>query len=520
MIIRNPYGRRKKVISAAALTLMCCMLLNGCGGSSVDKNEADVQDLKKANYATAIAIHDPMAFEDTDGTFYVYGTHIVAAESEDDMLSWQMTYNEGEGPGSKMFTNLFDVADGEELPDAFKFVGLNEGGGYSVWAPSIIYNQTTKEYDMYFCTSSTYVKSALCLATSDSAAGPFEYKKTLLYSGFTDDTVDQTDFYDVMGKDADLTTYCTAKYRNDYWPNCIDPAPFYDENGRMWMVYGSWSGGIFLLELDPETGDVIHPEPDESENVDRYFGRRLLGGGHHAMEGPFIQYDSDNGYYYLFLSYGGLNRDGGYQIREFRSKEVTGPYVDMQGNTPGRKADFVNMGVKLIGNYTLPTLATGYKAPGGQSTFYDNDGRLFITYHQRFDSNSEAFQARFHQLLTTKDDWLTIAPFETQGETLSTEGYSNADLTGTFYILDHGLGIDDDVVEPQKCTLSSDGKITGGIEGTFEVEKGTDYITIKSGDVTYSGVIIEELDEAGNKTLDFSAVGDNNHTLWGVHYHK
>ncbi len=31
----------------------------------------------------------------------------------------------------------------------------------------------------------------------------------------------------------------------------------------MWMVYGSWSGGIFLLEIDEKTGLVIHPKEDE-----------------------------------------------------------------------------------------------------------------------------------------------------------------------------------------------------------------------------------------------------------------
>ena len=38
---------------------------------------------------------------------------------------------------------------------------------------------------------------------------------------------------------------------------------FYDKDGRMWMVYGSWSGGIFLIEIDEETGYPIYPEADE-----------------------------------------------------------------------------------------------------------------------------------------------------------------------------------------------------------------------------------------------------------------
>ena len=53
-----------------------------------------------------------------------------------------------------------------------------------------------------------------------------------------------------------------------------------------------------------------------------------------SIEGPYIQYDSDSGYYYLYVSYGGLERTGGYQIRVFRSEAPDGPYVDMNGAAP------------------------------------------------------------------------------------------------------------------------------------------------------------------------------------------
>ena len=64
------------------------------------------------------------------------------------------------------------------------------------------------------------------------------------------------------------TYFAGGQYNNMQWPNCIDPAPFYDEQGRLWMAYGSWSGGIFLLGLDPKIGRVIHPQADEENQVD------------------------------------------------------------------------------------------------------------------------------------------------------------------------------------------------------------------------------------------------------------
>ena len=123
------------------------------------------------------------------------------------------------------------------------------------------------KYVMYFCTTSSYIKSNLCFATADGPKGPYTYQDTILYSGFTSQTTKQTDFYDVMGEDVKITDYVKhGGFNNIDWPNCIDPAVFYDADGKMWMVYGSWSGGIFLLELDEETGYPIHPETDEADS--------------------------------------------------------------------------------------------------------------------------------------------------------------------------------------------------------------------------------------------------------------
>ncbi len=57
------------------------------------------------------------------------------------------------------------------------------------------------------------------------------------------------------------------------------------------MIMGSWSGGIFLLEIDPATGYPIYPVDDK--DADPYYGYRLIGGGHHSAEGPYIQYDAE-----------------------------------------------------------------------------------------------------------------------------------------------------------------------------------------------------------------------------------
>ena len=112
-----------------------------------------------------------------------------------------------------------------------------------------------------------------------------------------------------------------------------------------------------------------------------------------------------------------------------------------------------------------------------------------------------------------------VFPFATNGEALSESGYNQKDISGTFYVLDHGLEINNLVNEAKECHFE-DGQITGALEGTFEVNDGTNFITISANGVAYKGIMVEMTDEAGNSTFCISAVGDNNHSIWGVRYGK
>ena len=174
----------------------------------------------------------------------------------------------------------------------------------------------------------------------------------------------------------------------------------------------------------------------------------------------------------------------------------------------------------MMGNYKFPSMDRGYMAPGGQSTFKDNDGKYYIVYHQRFDGGGENHEPRIHQMFLNEDNWFVAAPFQTSGESLSEEGHTNADICGTYYMLGHGVGINSNLIEAEASTFSTDGTFSGDKNGTFEVKEGTNYITITMDGVEYKGVIVDMTDEAGNNTRCFMAVGTNNKTIWGVHYMK
>ncbi len=483
--------------------------------------------MKKGGFHAGVAVHDPAIFVDRDNSYYIFGSHMSAASSKD-LRNWEF-FAEGVNAENPLFSNLFD-----EPKRAFSYCGnFNESELYAVWAPDISYNPYLGKYMMYFCTTGSYIKSTICMAAADQVKGPYTFTDVLLYSGFDKQTVEETNLKAILGDEMDIGRYVNkdGDYNNLDWPNCIDPNLFHDKDGRLWMVYGSWSGGIFILEIDEQTGYPIHPKEDRKNHVDSYYGKKLIGGGHKSIEGPYILYDAKADYYYLFVSYGWLARDGGYQIRLFRSKKPDGPYVDMNGKTFRQADQHEQYGLKLMGNYTFPSLETGYKAPGHNSAFTDTDGKMYVVYHQRFDIPEEFHEPRVHQLFRTSTGWLTASPFATEGEMLCPKGYHESEICGTYYVVDHGMDISGEMHTPLKAEFTRSGDILRYKEqepenadtvkesepiGWYTLE-GESCISFEVEGISYEGVIIQQNDEAGNPVMCISGVGEN-HSIWAVKY--
>lgn len=459
--------------------------------------------MKKGGFCAGASVHDPAIFLDKDGTYYIFGTHMTAAESKDlrhwkCFAKWVTTEN-------PLFEGLFQDV-GTSKKNAFSFTEKFNGRGYAVWAPDVTYNPYLKKYVMYFCTTGSYVKSAICMAVADEVKGPYRYVDTLLCSGFDAGTVDKTNVAEILGTEEGYKKYLkkNGKYNNLAWPNCIDPNLYHDREGRLWMVYGSWSGGIFVLEMDEKTGYPIRPAENPQKHVDSYFGKKILGGGHKSIEGPYVLYDEVSDYFYLFVSYGWLGRDGGYQIRMFRSKSPEGPYVDMKGKNILRVPHHAPYGVKLMGNYTFPSLKTGYKAPGHNSAFCDKDGKLYLVHHQRFDSEQEFHEPRVHRLFRTAEGWLTVCPFATERESV----WKGEVPDGTYYVVEHGLDISGEMHLPVEAEVKVG-------ENLKVCEDGS--VTFLFNGITYEGVACKMTDEAENPVLCITALGENR-SVWCVKY--
>ena len=472
--------------------------------------------IKTGSVNARVSVHDPSIYK-ANGKYYIFGSHMVGAYTTD-LRSWVRMGN-GYTENNTIYGNLF--ADGLHV---FDYAGNKtsaiptDDGGTHVWAPDVIYNKTTGLYYLYYCTTSTWNASNLCYAVSENIEGPYEWKGALIYSGFTKKNLADTNVLDYVSEDYALENYCGSGWNYKKWPNAIDPSVFYDENDRLWMVYGSWSGGMFLLELDPATGEVIHPEADPENGVDPYFGKHLMGYGHQSMEGPYILYDDVSGYYYLFVSYGSLTAKGGYQIRVFRSETVDGEYVDMNGKNytgSGKHADY---GLKMSGNYMLPSLKQAYMATGHNSAFIDDDGKMYVVYHTRYDNGTENHAPRVKQFFLNEEGWPCMLPYATNSETIEEKGYAKNDVVGMYYVVNQGTKINADIAKPFMLMLEEDGKIYGdGIEGTWTMKEGTYYVKITYNNVEYSGVFCAMKDEGGTDVMTFSAVGSNE-TIWGVKY--
>jgi beta-xylosidase len=112
-------------------------------------------------------------------------------------------------------------------------------------------------------------------------------------------------------------------------PNTVDPNVFSDNARRLWMIFGSYSGGIFIMQMNPGNG---MPLPGQG------YGKRLMGGNHSRIEGAYVMYSPATSHYYLFTSFGGLDANGGYNMRVARSLRPDGPYLDARARTWPRSA--------------------------------------------------------------------------------------------------------------------------------------------------------------------------------------
>ncbi|MFC4323803.1 LamG-like jellyroll fold domain-containing protein [Litchfieldia salsa] len=493
------------------------------------------------------SVHDPSIIKDGD-TYYVFGSHIDAAKSKD-LINWETFTNGYTTPNNKIYGDL-----SKNLAGSFEWAGENDSdsrGGFAVWAPDVFWNKdyinddgTKGAYMTYYSASSTYIRSAIGFAVSQNIEGPYEYGGTIVYSGFTRDEAydanskvnkkwDNTNIKELI-ENGDLEGPNSnwfnnnGSFKNSMYPNAIDANMFYDTDGKLWMTYGSWSGGIFLLEIDKSTGEAIYPGEDgttaDGRMIDRYFGTKIAGGYTKSGEGPYVVYDKNTGYYYLYVTYGWLGVDGGYNMRLFRSTSPEGPYLDAKGQDavlPGN-VDHTPYGNKVMGNFLFERkvgdpgtgIGVGYMSPGHNSAYIDPEtGEHFLVFHSRFQETGEMHEVRVHQMFMNSDGWPVAAPYRYTGETL--EKVNRQDLIGDYKFINHGKAYSGAYEKSVFITLTKDGLVTGDVQGTWEKESHNRAIITIDGN-TYDGVFVRQWDPVSERTvMTFTAMSEEGVTVWG-----
>ena len=289
------------------------------------------------------------------------------------------------------------------------------------------------------------------------------------------------------------------------------------------MVYGSWSGGIFILELDKKTGQPLYPGKDGKESssgnfIDRYFGTHIAGANHMSGEGSFLLYDKFTKFYWLYLTYGGLTTTGGYNMRLFRSNKLFGPYTDPAGRMAQNSGvDVYKYGVKLIGNYQFAG-QPGYRSAGHNSAFISDDGKYYLIFHQRFldPSKGEYHEVRVRQQFLNEDNWLCTAVYEYKNEKITK--FSEGHVLGSYELVNHGnTEKDGSMLRTYRIKLEKGGVVSGDQTGTWSMKDGSSYtyINIKLGGITYKGVFFRQFDDNGVSKMTFTAIGHNNLAVWG-----
>ena len=497
-----------------------------------------------------VSVHDPsIVWEPVSQTYYIFGSHRASAKTTD-MMNWTAFT----APWATATST--DATNSAALAEAVKW-SKRGSTSYSVdgnmWAPDVIWNKAMNKWCMYLSVNGDNWYSSIVLLTSDNIEGPYLYQGSVVMSGFhTGTSYKDTDLEKAIGTQASLPSrYAVGNKWGNRYPNCIDPCVFYDENGKLWMSYGSWSGGIWMLELDENTGlrdyTIDYPLTGSGDGItiDPYFGKKIAGGFYVSGEASYIEYIG--GYYYLFVTYGGLAaggvptdyNNGGYQMRVFRSENPDGPFIDSRNNSAvfssyllnfGPKENDNNRGENIFGAYTSwgnqAKGNLGERSQGHNSIIAAEDGRTYLVYHTRFQNWSESHQVRVHQVFQSKNGWLVVAPFEYTGEEVksadiaTTQQIATDRIPGKYKLLIHEYKLDHTkkaAAEPVDIELTTDGNITGKYTGTWKVEAGTSYVTLKIGSTYYHGVMVEQtLEPSTTKAPAFTAVAaTTGTTAWG-----
>jgi len=256
--------------------------------------------------------------------------------------------------------------------------------------------------------------------------------------------------------------------------NGIDPSMVITKEGDHYLIYGSWHSGIAAVKLNPATG-----KPDKLNTLADY-GITIAKRGNsrwQASEGPEIIYNPDTDYYYLFLAYDELSV--AYNTRVARSKNVTGPYLGINGANVTAGADCFPMlthpyGFKNHTGWVGFSHCSVFQNPDTKQWFYASQARLPENVPGINVSNA-VMMGHVREIQWTEDGWPVVAPERYAG--VPTTQLTEASFIGTWEHIEVKYQYKT-IQNSSTIYLTADRKISGGLTGTWSYDNATKILTI------------------------------------------
>ena len=171
--------------------------------------------------------------------------------------------------------------------------------------------------------------------------------------------------------------------------NAIDPAFIRDEKGKPYLTYGSFWGGIFLIELENKTVKPLQiatrPEPPD------------------AIEAPYIF--RCKGWFYLFVSFDFCCRGvrSTYHVRVGRSKTLVGPYLDAAGTS------LLQGGGTVVTESKSPVFGPGHcMVISDKMMFFSGKKQDYLVNHFYDGEQNGVPTLQIRPITWTKDGWPTV----------------------------------------------------------------------------------------------------------------
>ncbi|WP_151524040.1 family 43 glycosylhydrolase [Serinicoccus kebangsaanensis] len=339
-------------VGAALMTPGLALAEPGAGAEPTYTNA--VSDSFADTYA------DPAVIQAKDGWWYAYAT-------ADPLRA-------GDEPGIGHIARTKDWSTWEYVGTIFDETNrpgwAEESAG--LWAPDIRY--VDGQYVLYFTVTDTTLNegqdSAIGVATSPDPAGPW------------------------VPTDEPIVAPRPSGDGRWYWT--IDPAGFTSTDGRQWLYFGNYFGGVHAVELSAD-GLTSISDLTQVGSFDRY-------------EAPYVV--EHDGWYYLMGSSANCcaGPATGYSVFAGRSRDPRGPFLD---------ADGLDLNASVTGGTTVLTQnGNDWIGAGHHAVMTDAAGQDWIVYHALDKDEpwlTDPFGINRRPMLIDRLDWIDGWPVTNAG---------------------------------------------------------------------------------------------------------